>query len=231
MYELKLGKQTMSFMPRIAVHRNAAIILITTLSKLLELYVSELAISNGKIRSQTLEREKNRQRKKQIKCNISPEYQDYQEKDILNDGSDGQTRDFEAEFAAVMPMSDLSWPSFPRKPHYCHHIVITLPEKANGVWKIELLVWGNLKNQNIAAVVASYLGLIRIARAMKLDAIDDELLLQTVKHIVRVMMGEEYLKYFADLLDQMIQEMNTSTLPVLSIQLNESTDVATGSQL
>ncbi|KII66563.1 hypothetical protein RF11_16025 [Thelohanellus kitauei] len=35
----------------------------------------------------------------------------------------------------------------------------------------------------------------------------------------------------ADILDQMIQEMKSSTLPIFSIQLDESTNVENGSQL
>ncbi|KII62156.1 Protein ZBED8 [Thelohanellus kitauei] len=77
----------------------------------------------------------------------------------------------------------------------------------------------------------------------------DELLLSTAKYIVGVMIGEEYVKklngiyisldavfrriadIFADILDQMIQEMKSSTLPIFGIQLDESTDVENGSQL
>ncbi|KII61033.1 hypothetical protein RF11_01750 [Thelohanellus kitauei] len=65
-------------------------------------------------------------------------------------------------------------------------------EKANGVWKIELDVWGVVNNPNIAAVVASYFVSIRIARDIKSHTVADELHLPTAKNIVRVLIEEEY---------------------------------------
>ncbi|KII64585.1 hypothetical protein RF11_13082 [Thelohanellus kitauei] len=90
---------------------------------------------------------------------------------------------------------------------------------------------------------------IRIARAMKPHTIADELLLPTARQIVRVRIGEEYVNKLngmyisidtvhrriadisADMLDQMIREMKSSTLPIFSIQLDELTDVEDDSQL
>ncbi|KII65343.1 Protein ZBED8 [Thelohanellus kitauei] len=82
---------------------------------------------------------------------------------------------------------------------------------------------------------------------MKPHPIADGLLLPTAKHIVRVMIEEEYVNKLnnmyisldtvhmriadisSDILDQMIQEMKSSTLPIFSIQLDESKDVENGS--
>ncbi|KII67557.1 hypothetical protein RF11_14288 [Thelohanellus kitauei] len=78
---------------------------------------------------------------------------------------------------------------------------------------------------------------------MKSHPIADELLSPKAKHIDRVMIGEEYVKKLngtkislgvvyrriadisADILDQMIQEMKSLILPVLSIQIDESTEL------
>ncbi|KII68268.1 Protein ZBED8 [Thelohanellus kitauei] len=95
----------------------------------------------------------------------------------------------------------------------------------------------------MAAVEESHLVALKIARAMKPNTIADELLFQTAKHIVRVMIGEEYVNKLnctyisldtlhgriadisADILDQIIQVMKSSTLAIISIQLDESTDL------
>ncbi|KII68799.1 hypothetical protein RF11_15068 [Thelohanellus kitauei] len=84
---------------------------------------------------------------------------------------------------------------------------------------------------------------------MKPHPIADGLLLKTAKHIVRVMIGEEYVNKLndmyisldtvdrriantsADILDRMIEEMKSSILPIFSIKLYESTYVENGSQL
>ncbi|XP_054573034.1 LOW QUALITY PROTEIN: zinc finger BED domain-containing protein 5-like, partial [Eptesicus fuscus] len=120
--------------------------------------------------------------------------------------------------------------------------------KANGLKKARLDTGGKYHNQNIAAIKASYLVALRIARAMKPHTIAEDLLLPAAKDIVPVMIGDEFVTKLsaislsnntvcrriddmsADILDQVIQEIK-SPLPIFSIQLDESTDVANCSQL
>uniref|UniRef100_A0A803K116 DUF4371 domain-containing protein n=1 Tax=Xenopus tropicalis TaxID=8364 RepID=A0A803K116_XENTR len=89
----------------------------------------------------------------------------------------------------------------------------------------------------------------KIARAMKPHTIAEDLLLPAAKDIVRVMIGDEFVTKLraislsnetvrrriddmsADILDQVIQEIKSAPLPIFSIQLDESTDVANCSQL
>ncbi|KII73104.1 Protein ZBED8 [Thelohanellus kitauei] len=84
---------------------------------------------------------------------------------------------------------------------------------------------------------------------MKPHAIADELLLPTDKQIAPFVIGEEYVNKLngiyisldtvfrrkadisADILDQMIQKIKSSTFRIFSIQFNESTDAENGSQL
>ncbi|XP_039224610.1 protein ZBED8-like [Crotalus tigris] len=84
---------------------------------------------------------------------------------------------------------------------------------------------------------------------MKPHTIAEELLLPAAKDLVRVMIGDEFVTKFnavslsndtihrriddmsADILDQVIQEIKSAPLPIFSIQLDESTDVANCSQL
>ncbi|XP_034277935.1 zinc finger BED domain-containing protein 5-like isoform X1 [Pantherophis guttatus] len=121
--------------------------------------------------------------------------------------------------------------------------------KADGLKKARLHTGGKCDKQNVAAVEASYLVAHRIARAMKPHTIAEDLLLPTAKDIVRVMIGDEFVKKLspislsndtvrrriddmsADILDQVIQEIKSAPLPIFSIQLDESTDVANCSQL
>ncbi|XP_048344945.1 protein ZBED8-like isoform X2 [Sphaerodactylus townsendi] len=116
--------------------------------------------------------------------------------------------------------------------------------------KARLHAGGQFLKQNIAAVEASYLVALRIARAMKPHTITEDLLLPAAKDIVRVMIGDEFVTKLsaislsndtvrrtiddmsADILDQVIQEIKSAPLPIFSIQLlDESTDVANCSQL
>uniref|UniRef100_A0A8C5PY01 Uncharacterized protein n=1 Tax=Leptobrachium leishanense TaxID=445787 RepID=A0A8C5PY01_9ANUR len=103
--------------------------------------------------------------------------------------------------------------------------------------------------QNVATIEASYLVARRIARAMKPHTIGEDLLLPAAKDIVRVMIGDEYVTKLnaislsndtvrrrlddmsADILSQVVQEIKSAPLPIFSIQLDESTDVANCSQL
>ncbi|XP_048351811.1 protein ZBED8-like [Sphaerodactylus townsendi] len=121
--------------------------------------------------------------------------------------------------------------------------------KADGLKKARLDTGGKFHKQNIAAVEASYLVALRIARAMKPHTIAKDLLLPGAKDIVRVMIGDEFVMKLsaislsndtvrrriddmsADILDQVIQEIKSAPLPIFSIQLAESTDVANCSQL
>ncbi|KAM5219559.1 zinc finger BED domain-containing protein 5-like [Hipposideros larvatus] len=84
---------------------------------------------------------------------------------------------------------------------------------------------------------------------MKPHTIAEDLLLPAAKDIVRVMIGDEFVTKLsaislsndtvrtriddmsADILDQVIQEIKSAPLPIFSIQLDESTDVANCSQL
>ena len=101
----------------------------------------------------------------------------------------------------------------------------------------------------MAAIKASYLVTLRIAKAKKPHTIAEELLLPATKDIVRVMLGAEYINKLntislsnntvsrriddmsADIMEQVIQEMKSAPLGIFSIQLDESTDVANSSQL
>ena len=121
--------------------------------------------------------------------------------------------------------------------------------KADGVKKARLDSGGKYHKQTIAAVEASYLVALRIARAMKPHTIAEELLLPATKDIVRVMIGAEFVTKLsaislsndtvhrriadmsADIIDQVVQEIISAPLPIFSIQLDESTDVANCSQL
>ncbi|XP_015685817.1 protein ZBED8-like, partial [Protobothrops mucrosquamatus] len=121
--------------------------------------------------------------------------------------------------------------------------------KADGLKKARLDTGGKYHKQNVAAVEASYLVALRIARAMKPHTIAEDLLLPAAKDIVRVMIGDEFVTKLsaisssndtvrrrtddmsADILDQVIQEIKSAPLPIFSIQLDESTDVANCSQL
>ncbi|XP_039178217.1 SCAN domain-containing protein 3-like [Crotalus tigris] len=96
---------------------------------------------------------------------------------------------------------------------------------------------------------ASYLVALRIARVMTPYTIGEDLLLPAAKDLVRTMIGDEFVMKLsaislsndtvrrriddmsADILDQVIQEIKSAPLPIFSIQLDESTDVANCSQL
>ncbi|XP_070257217.1 protein FAM200C-like isoform X1 [Myotis yumanensis] len=121
--------------------------------------------------------------------------------------------------------------------------------KADGLKKARLDTGGKYQKENVAAVEASYLVALRIARAMKPHTIAKDLLLPEAKDIVRVMIGDEFVTKLsaislsndtirrrihdmsADILNQVIQEIKSAPLPIFSIQLDESTDVANCSQL
>ena len=121
--------------------------------------------------------------------------------------------------------------------------------KADGVKKSRLDFGGKYQQQNMAAIEASYLVALRIAKAKKPHTIAEELLLPATKDIVRVLLGAEYVNKLntislsnntvsrriddmsADIMEQVIQEMKSAPLGIFSIQLDESTDVANCSQL
>ncbi|XP_007648258.1 zinc finger BED domain-containing protein 5 [Cricetulus griseus] len=103
--------------------------------------------------------------------------------------------------------------------------------------------------QNVVAVEVSYLVALRIARTMKPHTFAEDLLLPVAKDSVGVMIGDEFVTQLsavslsndtvrrriddmsADILDQVIQEIKSAPLPIFSIQLDESTEVANCSQL
>ncbi|XP_039180852.1 zinc finger BED domain-containing protein 5-like isoform X2 [Crotalus tigris] len=121
--------------------------------------------------------------------------------------------------------------------------------KADGHKKPRLDTGVKYHKQNVTAIEASYLVALRIARAMKPHTIAEDLLLPAFKVIVRVIIGDEFVTNLsaislsnntvrrriddmsADILDQVIQEIKSAPLPIFSIQLDESTDVANCSQL
>ncbi|XP_070270292.1 LOW QUALITY PROTEIN: protein FAM200C [Myotis yumanensis] len=121
--------------------------------------------------------------------------------------------------------------------------------KADGLKKGRLDTGGKYHKQNVAAVEASYLVALKIERGMKPHTIAEDLLLPAAKDIVRVMIGDEFVtklsaislsndtvcrktdEMYADILDQVIQEIKSAPLPIFNIQLDESTDVANCSQL
>ncbi|XP_066450060.1 SCAN domain-containing protein 3-like [Eleutherodactylus coqui] len=121
--------------------------------------------------------------------------------------------------------------------------------KADGLKKSRFDTGSQYHKHNVAAVEASYLVALRIARAMKPHTIAEDLLLPAAKDIVRVMIGNEYVQKLnaislsndtvhrrikdmsADILDQVIHEIKSAPLPIFSIQLDESTDVANCAQL
>ena len=111
---------------------------------------------------------------------------------------------------------------------------------------------GKYQQQNMAAIEASYLVALRIAKAKTPHTIAEcksELLLPATKDIVQVMLGAEYVNksntislsnntvsrriddMSADIMEQVIQEMKSAPLGIFSIQLDESTDAENCSQL
>ena len=105
------------------------------------------------------------------------------------------------------------------------------------------------QQQSMAAIEASYLVALRIAKAKKPYTIALELLLPATKDIARVMLGAEYVNKLntislsnntvsrridgmsADIMEQVIQEIKSAPLEIFSIQLDELTDVANCSRL
>ncbi|KII63120.1 hypothetical protein RF11_01870 [Thelohanellus kitauei] len=100
--------------------------------------------------------------------------------------------------------------------------------------KIRTDVLGDSNSPKMTAVPASYFERLQIARAMKLHTKADKLLFPTAMHIVRVMIGEEYVNKLNDITQEYSwhicrfstldnREMKSSTLPIFSSQLDEST--------
>lgn len=121
--------------------------------------------------------------------------------------------------------------------------------KSDGFEKARLDTGGKYHTQNITAIEASDLVALRITRAMTPHTTAEDLLSPTAKDIVQVMIGDEFVMQLSDvslpndtvcrrtddmstdILDQLIQEIKSSPLPISSIQHDESTDVANCSQL
>ncbi|XP_076803440.1 zinc finger BED domain-containing protein 5-like [Clavelina lepadiformis] len=136
-----------------------------------------------------------------------------------------------------------------KHPNFAGKDVQYFKNKADCVQKNRLHSGGKYQQQNVAAIEASYLVALRIAKAKKPHTIAEELLLPATKDIVRVMLGAEYVNKLntislsnntvsrriddmsADIMEQVIQEMKSAPLGIFSIQLDESTDVANCSQL
>ncbi|XP_053431246.1 protein ZBED8-like isoform X2 [Nycticebus coucang] len=136
-----------------------------------------------------------------------------------------------------------------KHPSFASKDINYVRSKADGLKKARLGTGGKYHKENVAAVEASYLVALRIARAMKPHTIAKDLLLPAAKDFVRVMIGDEFVTKLsaislskdtvrrriddmsADILDQVIQEIKSAPLPIFSIQLDESTDVANCSQL
>ncbi|KAK1346479.1 hypothetical protein QTO34_000335 [Cnephaeus nilssonii] len=104
--------------------------------------------------------------------------------------------------------------------------------KADGLKKARLDTGGKYL-QHVAAVEASYLVALRIARAMKSHTIAEDLLLPAAKDIVQVMIGDEFVMKLSaislsnDTVRKRIDDMSADILD----QLDESTDLAKCSQL
>ena len=136
-----------------------------------------------------------------------------------------------------------------KHPNFAGKVIQYLKNKADGVKKSRLDFGGKYQQQSMAAIEASYLVALKIAKAMKPHTIAEELLLPATKDIVRVMLGAEYVNKLntislsnntvsrriddmsADIIEQVIQEMKSAPLGIFRIQLDESTDVANCSQL
>ena len=136
-----------------------------------------------------------------------------------------------------------------KHPNFTRKDVQYFKNKADGVKKSRHGFGGKYQQQNMAAIEASYLVALRIAKAKKPHTIAEELLLPATKDIVRAMLGAEYVNKLntislsnntvsrriddmsADIMEQVIQEMKSAPLGIFSIQLDESTDVANCSQL
>lgn len=136
-----------------------------------------------------------------------------------------------------------------KHPSFASRDINYFRSKADALKKARLDTGGKYYKQNAAAVEASYLVALRIARAMKPHTIGEDLLLPAAKDIVRVMIGDEFVTKLnaislsndtvrrrlddmsADILGQVIQEIKSAPLPIFSLQLDESTDVANCSQL
>ena len=78
--------------------------------------------------------------------------------------------------------------------------ILTLRARMSSILRTKLMVskksrldfGGKYQQKNMAAIEASYLVALRIAKAKKSHTIAEELLLPATKDIVRVMLGAEY---------------------------------------
>lgn len=119
--------------------------------------------------------------------------------------------------------------------------------KTDRLKKAKLDTGGKYYKQNIIAIGTSCLVALRIARAMKPHTIAEDLLLPAAKNIVQLVIGDGFVMKLseislsndtvhridmsADVLDQVIQDIKSAPLLIFSIRLDESTDVASCSQL
>lgn len=136
-----------------------------------------------------------------------------------------------------------------KHPNFADKDIDFFKRKADSVKRSRLDSGGLYQQQNVAAVEASYLVALRIAKAKKPHTIAEDLLLPCTKDIVRLMLGTEYVKKLnpislsndtvkrriedmsSDILQQVVDEIKSTPLGIFSMQLDESTDVANCSQL
>ena len=83
-----------------------------------------------------------------------------------------------------------------KHPNFAGKDVQYFKNKADGVKKSRFDFCDKYQTQNMAAIEASYLVALRIAKTKKLHTIAEELLLPATKDIVRVMLGAEYVNKF-----------------------------------
>jgi zinc finger BED domain-containing protein 5/7/8/9 len=104
-----------------------------------------------------------------------------------------------------------------------------------------------LLSTNESAVKASYIVSLQIAKQKKAHSIGEDLILPVMKEVVRIMIGDKEVKKLEplsisnntvkrrivdmseDVLEQIVEKVNLS--PYFSIQLDESTDIASQAQL
>ena len=79
-----------------------------------------------------------------------------------------------------------------KHPNFAGKDVQYFKNKGDGVKKSRLDFGGKYQQQNMAAIEASYLVALRIAKANKPHTIAEELLLPATKDIVRILLGAEY---------------------------------------
>ncbi|KAK4313772.1 hypothetical protein Pmani_014896 [Petrolisthes manimaculis] len=101
---------------------------------------------------------------------------------------------------------------------------------------------GSFHQSNKAAVLASYVVVLKIAQQKKPHSIGETLVMPCTKEIVRIMLGEQHAKKLdtqplsdntvqrriadmsTDIKDQVVSEIKTAPLGTFALQLDETTD-------